>query len=47
VSATAPWDWDHPWYRAGARDDVWRRALRRFAWIAFLALFLSPFHYLF
>jgi hypothetical protein len=25
---------------------VWRRALRRFAWIAFLALFLSPFHYL-
>ena len=44
--ATAPWDWDHPWDRAGARDDVWRRALRRFAWIAFLALFLSPFHYL-
>jgi len=44
--ATAPWDWDHPWDRSGARDDVWRRALRRFAWIAFLALFLSPFHYL-
>lgn len=44
--ATAPWDWDHPWDRAGARDDVWRRALRGFAWIAFLALFLSPFHYL-
>lgn len=44
--ATAPWDWDHPWDRVGARDDVWRRALRRFAWVAFLALFLSPFHYL-
>lgn len=44
--ATAPWDWDHQWDRVGARDDVWRRALRRFAWIAFLALFLSPFHYL-
>jgi len=46
AGATAPWDWDHPWDRAGARDDVWRRALRRFALIAFLALFLSPFHYL-
>jgi len=46
AGATAPWDWDHPWDRHGARDDVWRRALRRFAWIAFLALFLSPFHYL-
>ena len=46
AGATAPWDWDHPWERAGARDDVWRRALRRFALIAFLALFLSPFHYL-
>lgn len=44
--ATAPWDWDHPWDRRGARDDVWRRALRRFALICFLALFLSPFHYL-
>jgi len=44
--ATSPWDWDHPWNRHGARDDVWQRALRRFAWIAFLALFLSPFHYL-
>jgi hypothetical protein len=46
AGATAPWDWDHPWERHGARDNVWRRALRRFAWIAFLALFLSPFHYL-
>lgn len=46
AGATAPWDWDHSWERGGARDDVWRRALRRFAWIAFLALFLSPFHYL-
>jgi len=46
AGATAPWDWDHPWERVGARDDVWRRALRRFAWIGFLALFLSPFHYL-
>jgi hypothetical protein len=46
AGATAPWDWDHPWDRHGTRDDVWRRALRRFAWIAFLALFLSPFHYL-
>lgn len=46
AGATAPWDWDHPWDRHGARNDVWRRALRRFAWIAFLALFLSPFHYL-
>jgi hypothetical protein len=46
AGATAPWDWDHTWDRAGARDDVWRRALRRFALIAFLALFLSPFHYL-
>lgn len=46
AGATAPWDWDHPWERAGARDDVWRRALRRIAWIAFLALFLSPFHYM-
>jgi hypothetical protein len=45
AGATAPWDWDHPWDRAGAHDDVWRRARRRFAWIAFLALFLSPFHY--
>ncbi len=47
AGATAPWDWDHPWERTGARDDVWRRVLRRFAWIVFLALFLSPFHYLF
>jgi hypothetical protein len=46
AGATAPWDWDYPWERTGACDDVWRRALRRFAWIAFLALFLSPFHYL-
>lgn len=43
---TAPWGWDHPWDCHAARDDVWRRALRRFAWIAFLALFLAPFHYL-
>lgn len=42
----SPWDWDHPWDRQGARDDVWKRAIRRFAWIVFLALFLSPFHYL-
>jgi hypothetical protein len=46
AGATAPWDWDHPWERGGARDDVWRRALRRFAWVGLLALFLSPFHYL-
>lgn len=46
AGATAPWDWDYSWNRAGARDDVWRRALRRFIWIAFLVLFLSPFHYL-
>jgi hypothetical protein len=25
---------------------VWRRTLWRFAWIAFLSFFLSPFHYL-
>lgn len=46
TGARSPWDWDHPWERTGTRDDVWRRALRRFAWIGFLALFLSPFHYL-
>jgi hypothetical protein len=46
AGATAPWDWDHPWNRRGARDDLRFRVVRRIGFMAFIVLFLAPFHYL-
>lgn len=46
AGSRSPWDWDHPWNRTGARDDVWKRVARRIVALAFIGLFLVPFHFL-
>ena len=40
-----PWMVDHPWDRRGGRDESPAEAGRAFRMVVFLALFLTPFHW--